>query len=67
MSLEKDPLIIDIKFKINEKIKRFTEITANGGCSDYIEYKKFTSKIAAFKESLLIIDDSIKSFMRDDE
>lgn len=67
MSLEKDPLIIDIKAKLTDQIERISEYLTDGKAQDIEDYRKQTGKIIGFRASLILIDDCIKNYLRDDE
>jgi hypothetical protein len=67
MSLEQDPLIVDIKAKINNEITRITEYLSYGKAADIEDYRKQTGKIIGYRASLIMIDDCIKNYMNDED
>ena len=67
MSLEQDPFIVEIKAKINDEIERITEWLADGKAPTIEEYRKQTGKIIGFRASLILIDECIKNYMKDDD
>jgi hypothetical protein len=67
MSLEQDPLIVDIKAKINDEITRITDWLTDGKADSYSDYKRACGLIRGRKNSLSDIDDCIKNYLRDDD
>jgi hypothetical protein len=67
MSLKQDPLIVDIKAKINDEITRITDWLSDGKAPSLEEYRKQTGKIIGYRASLVMIDDCIKNYMNGDD
>lgn len=67
MSLEQDPFIVEIRAKINDEIERITEWLADGKSPTLEEYRKQTGKIIGFRASLILIDECIKNYMKDED
>jgi hypothetical protein len=49
MSLEQDPLIVDIKAKINDEITRITDWLSDGKAPSLEDYRKQTGKIIGYR------------------
>jgi len=67
MSLQDDPLIQEIKSRLNEEIKRTSDWIANGSASTFEEYKKQCGKIIGFNAAIVVIDEAIENFTKDDD
>jgi hypothetical protein len=67
MSLEQDPLIVDIKAKINDEITRISTWLTDGKADSYSDYKRACGLIRGKKDSLESIDDCIKNYMNDED
>jgi hypothetical protein len=67
MSLEQDPLIVDIKAKINDEITRLNNSVTNGSCVNFDSYKRLTGKIEGLRLALDSLDGCIKNYMNDED
>lgn len=67
MSLEQDPLIVDIKAKLNDEIAIINDWLSYGKAPTIEEYRKQTGKITGFRAALIIIDDCIKNYLNDED
>jgi rubrerythrin len=67
MSLHSDPIIIELKKRINEEIFRESELLINGSVSCFDDYKKHVGIIRGLKLSLKTIEETIKFYEEDKE
>lgn len=60
-----DPLIIDIRSRINEEIERISQIICSGSLN-IEEYKKQAGRIQGLNMALSLIEASIKDYIHDE-
>lgn len=67
MSLRDDPLIQDIKHRIQKDIDNVSDSLASGAAGSYDVYQKKCGKIYGLKLALSLIDESIDKYVNDEE
>jgi len=67
MSLQDDPLIIQIKLFINDEIAKIANSLANGSAGSFDDYKKQCGRIQGLRQSLAIVDDAIELYVNDED
>jgi len=67
MSLDSDPLIIDLRDKINEQISHVSEWLVDGKCSNMEEYRKQTGKVIGFRAALVLLEEVIANYGHDED
>lgn len=65
MTLDNDPVIIDIRYRIKKDIDHYTYTIADGGASSYEDYRRLVGIRKGLLLSLNKIEDAIKFYLDD--
>lgn len=65
MTLDNDPVIIDIRYRLNAAIERHSRNLIGGGAVSYDAYRFEVGRVKGLNEALTIISDSIKLYIDD--
>jgi len=67
MSLQEDPIIIEMKANINSEIDLVAGLLIDGKILSFEEYKKRTGTIAGLRKAIEVIDSTIKNYADSEE
>ena len=65
MTLDNDPVIMDVRFRLNAAIERHGRNLIGGGAVSFDAYRYEVGRIKGLNEALSIISDSIKLYLDD--
>lgn len=67
MSLQDNPLLLEFKFQVKERIKDITQSICTGKCTSFDDYRNKVGRIEGLNQSLELMSTAIKDYMNDED